>query len=110
MQVLRLHDEKVLKVNSFWSDVRLLLYSRCTTLQHTYVHKMYYNPFFSFNGRHSTMHKCGDTGPCLSGGEPSGVCCQRQLCVVCEGVNVHTCKQNVLTVSVMVCVTGLVQV
>ena len=65
----------------------------------------------SFHCRPPTLHKCG---PCPSGGEPSGVCCQRQLHVlcVCESLCMyaHTCEQNVLTVSDMVRVTGLVQV
>ena len=30
-----------------------------------------------FHCRHPTVPKCGGSGPCLSGGELSGVCCQR---------------------------------
>ena len=36
------------------------------------------------------MPKCGGSGPCLSGGELSGVCWQRQLHVLCVRASAYT--------------------
>ena len=40
--------------------------------------------------RHPTVPKCGGSGPCLSGGELSGVCCQTELHVLCVRVSTYT--------------------
>ena len=40
-----------------------------------------------FNCRLSTVPKCGGSGPCLSGGELGGVCCQRQVHVLSVGAS-----------------------
>ena len=41
----------------------------------------------SFHCRRPTLYKCG---PCLSGGEPSGVCYQREVHVLCVRGSVYT--------------------
>ena len=40
------------------------------------------------------MPKCGGSGPCLSGGELSGVCCQRKVHVL--RASMYTREQNTL--------------
>ena len=44
------------------------------------------------------MPKCGGSGPCLSEGELSGVCCQRQVHVL--RASMYTSEQNALTKSI----------
>ena len=59
-------------------------------LLHCIYNKQYTCGNASFHCRHATVPKCGGSGPCLSGGELSGVCCQRELHVLCVRASTYT--------------------
>ena len=54
-----------------------------------YLQRMLHVAMLFSHCRHPTVPTCGGSGPCLSGGELSGVCCQRQVHVLCVRVSMQ---------------------